>query len=780
MNKKKFPVIKRFAIRFLPVAVFILAVAVIVHINQRAQYVESVRSNELSMIYSDYITMTGWLESGIEDVSFLAGLVEKKMCRAGASPACMDDIADTFTTFAQENRNCVQVRLLSSQGQELVRINVEEGKASRVEKKQLQDKSGRDYFRDSKGIGKGVYVSAFDLNIEFGKISEPRLPVIRFMKNIFGRENEPLGVLVINLSGNSLLEFIKKTSESSFGWCGLANKSGGWLVAPERSLDWLFLFGEKSGYMMDTFPHEWELIRKGNSGQFTSGEGLFTYDTVKPSSFSSSFKHNVIFNENWKIIGMVDESNLVAPFSNVTIALFGLLYLMSGFFFWRMTVSTLESEKMREALEESERRFMDVADAAGEFIWETGPDGCFVFVTGRAGDILGYSAEELIGRSPFDFVDEESSWEVRKEFLDAAHNGNSFNGLVFKFVNREGRKLWLEFNGVPVFDAQGTVTGFRGATSDITAQQKALQDLTDRENMLQSISDSVQDALVLMDENGLVHFWNQAAESIFGYTSEEMLGESLRCCILEEDNEDISGTEEGADGVEGLFSRHGSFTVNVRRKTGKIFPAEVLLSPLRKDEQWWVVGTIRDVTERKEAEDKLRKLATTDPLTGLANRRHFMESAEEALERSLRYGHELSLMMMDIDFFKNVNDMYGHDAGDDVLKGLAAAGLKILRQIDVFGRIGGEEFSILLPDTGLEGARIVAERLRQEIEKTRMITRSGELTITVSIGVANLNEQTRSLEHLLKAADIGLYAAKHAGRNRVEIQISPDGSVEKK
>lgn len=453
------------------------------------------------------------------------------------------------------------------------------------------------------------------------------------------------------------------------------------------------------------------------------------------------------------------------------------LYLLSGFLFWRNTVALVKGEEVSAALRESEKRFMDVADAAGEFIWETGPDGCFVFVTGRAEDILGYSAEELIGRSPFDFVDEESSWEVRKEFLDAAHDGKSFSGLVFKFVNREGRKLWLEFNGVPVFDAEGVVTGFRGATSDISVQQRAMQSLQDREDMLQSISDSVQDALILMDENGLVHFWNPAAEKIFGYSTGDMIGESLQCCITAEDNTDMIEDEKGA-GVEDLFANYGSFTINVRRKNGTLFPAEVLLSPLRKDGKWWVVGTIRDVTERKEAEDKLRKLATTDPLTGLSNRRFFMESAEEALQRALRYERELSLLMMDIDFFKNVNDTYGHDAGDDVLKGFASAGLKILRNIDVFGRIGGEEFSILLPDTGLEGGKLVAERLRKEIETSRMYTRSGELSITVSVGVACLNEKTRSLEHLLKAADIGLYTAKHAGRNRVEVQLSPDGTVD--
>ncbi|CCO23681.1 sensor domain-containing diguanylate cyclase [Maridesulfovibrio hydrothermalis] len=778
VSKCSSTVLKYFLKRYLPVAVLILVISAGVLYTQRAQYVELVKDHEINLIKGDYIALSSWLASGIEDISLISGLVENRMIADGSFAEKYDDIAKIFSIFGQERRNCVQVRYISTKGKELVRINMDQGEALRVGSEFLQDKSDRDYFKDISNLGDGVYVSAFNLNEEFGKVVVPHAPVLRFAKKVFGDGGGELGSVIINLSGNDLLSVFSKASDESFGQVYFVNENGGWIVGPQESHNWRFLLGQKDGFMKDEFPEQWAIIAEESSGQFVGSNGLYTYTSLKEGSFAVPFSFKVKFKEDWKIISNVAKADLAVPWSNITLLLILFLYILSGFLFWRKTISVVEQEKVSAALKKSEKRFMDVADAAGEFIWETGPDGCFIFVTGRAQDILGYSSEELIGRSPFDFVDEESSWEVRKEFLDAAQNGKSFTGLVFKFVNRDGRKLWLEFNGVPVFDEQGVVTGFRGASSDISGQRKALQDLQDRENMLQSISDSVQDALVLMDEGGLVHFWNPAAEKIFGYTAGEMLGESLQCCILPEDNVDIEGGGEEGAGVNELLANYGSFTVNVRRKGGTVFPAEVLLSPLRKDEKWWVVGTIRDVTERKEAEDKLRKLATTDPLTGLSNRRFFMESSEDALQRSLRYERELSLLVMDIDFFKNVNDMFGHDAGDDVLKSLSAVGLKILRSIDVFGRIGGEEFAILLPDTRLEGAKLVAERFRKEIEQARMFTRSGELTITVSIGVATLNEKTRTLEHLLKAADIGLYAAKNAGRNRVEVQLSPEGSVD--
>lgn len=760
--------------RFFLVALLILGLSAWGILTQRSQFLDIVKTHEVDLVQTSVSTFSTWLESGVEYTSVLAGLVGGIMGDRAAKGKQYDDVAKIFSVFGLSCNGCVQLRFLSPQGMEMVRVNIADGNPVRVSGPYLQDKSDRGYFREARKINDEVYISSFDLNMEFGKVVIPYSPVLRLVKKVYSKDGTELGFLVMNFSGERLFRLFSVAMDESFGSIYLLNDSGGWIIGPDETYNWRFLFKEEQGRMQHELPKEWTEISGKDHGQFDAAGGVYTFSSLNGDSFKYLMRQDVVFNEGWKIVSRVPDESLIVPRRNLLVSLLAFLFVLVGYLFWRQTSTAVASEEIRNALEESEKRFVDIADAAGEFIWETGPDGSFVFVTGRAEDVLGYSAEELVGRSPFDFVDEESSWDVRKEFLDAAQFGHSFRGLVFKFVNRDGRKIWLEFNGVPLFDAEGTVVGFRGATSDISAQKKALQDLQDREDMLQSISDSVQDALVLMDENGLVHFWNPAAETIFGFSAEEMLGESLECCFHAEDN--ASPSTEGGDGkyVEGLLSSYGSFTVNVRRKGGEVFPAEVLLSPLRKDDQWWVVGTFRDVTERKEAEDKLRKLATTDSLTGLYNRRFFMESAEDAMERSRRYGHDLSLLMMDIDFFKNVNDSYGHDAGDDVLKGLAKTGLKILRNIDVFGRIGGEEFSILLPDTGLSGAAQVAERLRAEIEAEAMHTRSGLLNITVSIGVATYNDRTDSLEKLLKAADVGLYAAKEAGRNQVKVQLSPD------
>ena len=181
-----------------------------------------------------------------------------------------------------------------------------------------------------------------------------------------------------------------------------------------------------------------------------------------------------------------------------------------------------------------------------------------------------------------------------------------------------------------------------------------------------------------------------------------------------------------------------------------------------------MVISFRDITDRKLMEEKLRELATTDGLTKIFNRRHFLELANREFERAKRYNAPLTLLTVDVDHFKNINDSFGHDIGDQVLIRLAEIMTTTLRKLDVFGRIGGEEFAILLPETALAGAECVAERLRETVEKTSFITPKGLLHISVSVGIAQVTEASANLLDLLKASDSALYQAKENGRNRVE------------
>ncbi|HUA56687.1 MAG TPA: diguanylate cyclase [Candidatus Sulfotelmatobacter sp.] len=177
--------------------------------------------------------------------------------------------------------------------------------------------------------------------------------------------------------------------------------------------------------------------------------------------------------------------------------------------------------------------------------------------------------------------------------------------------------------------------------------------------------------------------------------------------------------------------------------------------------------TYADVSDLVQTAEKFEVLATTDALTGLHNRRHFDSAGAAEISRSRRYNRALSVMMIDADHFKQVNDTHGHDVGDEVLRALAEAARTSVRKTDVVGRLGGEEFAIALPETNDAIASQIAEKIRKRVGDAPIVTKAGPLRVTVSVGVASLDPAMTTFGELLKAADVALYIAKQNGRNRV-------------
>jgi diguanylate cyclase (GGDEF)-like protein len=180
--------------------------------------------------------------------------------------------------------------------------------------------------------------------------------------------------------------------------------------------------------------------------------------------------------------------------------------------------------------------------------------------------------------------------------------------------------------------------------------------------------------------------------------------------------------------------------------------------------------TYTDITDLARTADQLEKLATTDSLTGLANRRQFISLAENEIGRFYRYGRPVSMLLIDIDMFKAVNDRFGHDVGDRMIEHIATLCEENKRAPDVVARVGGEEFAILLPETDMENSRAVAERLRRKVAAAPLNVSGIQVPATISVGVSEFNAPMNGVSDLMKLADRMLYAAKRAGRNRV---VSP-------
>ncbi len=312
------------------------------------------------------------------------------------------------------------------------------------------------------------------------------------------------------------------------------------------------------------------------------------------------------------------------------------------------------------------------------------------------------------------------------------------------------------------------------ALRELEDRRKAEDALRENEYKLQSITDSSLDAVIMVNSNSKVVFWNPAAEKIFGYSMEEAMGRSILSLITPDIYLDL--VEYGIESLQRQTAAP-SFTkileAVAQDKQGREFPIELSLSTVKLNDSWHAVGTIRDITARKENEAKLQELARMDSLTKLYNRRYFIEIGLAELSRCKRHQREISLIMIDADKFKTINDTYGHFTGDKVLCSLARTCEETFRQEDIIGRIGGEEFAVLLPETSLEGAASVAERLRERIANKKIETDEGPIRMTISVGVtsgscADFSEDP--IRELMIEADKALYRAKENGRNRVEIQ----------
>lgn len=222
--------------------------------------------------------------------------------------------------------------------------------------------------------------------------------------------------------------------------------------------------------------------------------------------------------------------------------------------------------------------------------------------------------------------------------------------------------------------------------------------------------------------------------------------------------------------------RIDGFVMRMRRADGALFWGLVSLRPITFAGEHAVLISYTDITERKSMEEELHRLATTDPLTGILDRRRYLELSARELKRAARYAKDVSIIMIDIDHFKSVNDNYGHAVGDEVLRGFADSCRAMLRGQDLFGRLGGEEFALTLPETNAKEAREVADRLRQVVRDQPVWVDSQEVRFTVSIGITQ-GIVTDDMDTALRRADKAMYLAKSRGRDRVELATAGDAQA---
>ena len=425
------------------------------------------------------------------------------------------------------------------------------------------------------------------------------------------------------------------------------------------------------------------------------------------------------------------------------------------------TLCLLRAVRLDELVEDLAAYFDAAFDHAPIGMAICGADGRYVRVNDALCAMLGRTSDELIGTRDNELThpddrarDVELAWKILRGELDSVQ-------LEKRFVRPDGTDVWVIANMTYLRDDEGMGMAWVGQWQDVTAGRAIETELRRERDLSAAMLSAMHEGFCLIDDHTVLQV-NDAMCELVGWTREEIVGSRWPFLWVPDDQIDHQAATRAGWHLAG----HGETDDFVlRRKDGSRFHASITMAQATGPggESLGDVVTVRDVSERKRHEADLARQATHDQLTGLLNHRDFHERLREEIARCRRLGLPLSLAILDLDHFKQVNDEFGHPVGDCVLAEVGRRFRELTRSGEHIARVGGEEFAWILPGTDGAGAYAAAERARQAVERDPF-ERFGHLT--VSVGVCDLAEASDA-DELHRLADIALYWAKDHGRNIV-------------
>ena len=455
------------------------------------------------------------------------------------------------------------------------------------------------------------------------------------------------------------------------------------------------------------------------------------------------------------------------------------------------------------------RKLSQAVDQSANAIVITDVDGKIEYANPKFFEVSGYSLAEVLGKTPRILSSGEHSPEFYRNLWQTIKAGKVWRGEI-RNRRKDGSLYWEDSTITPVFDAAHKLVNFIAVKEDITARKvleesernqrqlaEALRDTSAALNgtlKLEEVLDRILEnagrlmifdaAMVLLIEGYSVRkiryrardtretvnhqdIGNTQANLINVPILQEMRETKQPCVIIDTELDPRWRANPGMGWIRSFISApitirgHVVGIINIMSATPGFF------TPEHSERLMAFAAQSAVAIENAQLFEQAYYLSVTDPLTELINRRYFFEVVQLEFERALRYKRTLSVMMVDVDHFKNINDTFGHAVGDLALREIAARIKRTIRTIDIVARFGGEEFIVLMPETNLAEACQVAERVRHAVSDTPIEKEAGSVIVTLSIGVAELTDKSINMDQLIKDADQALYEAKAAGRNRL-------------
>jgi diguanylate cyclase (GGDEF)-like protein/PAS domain S-box-containing protein len=373
--------------------------------------------------------------------------------------------------------------------------------------------------------------------------------------------------------------------------------------------------------------------------------------------------------------------------------------------------------------------------------------------------IFGYTREEIVGTSPYDSIIPPESHEFVHDVIRRVLETPGTVTVIGRNRTKDGRMLSCEWCCTAVRDAHGTALHVVSIVQDVT--ERLIAD--EKHRLWTSVLEQSGEGIMICDPQRRILVVNKAFERLTGFSAAEAVGQSP--AILRSGRQD---TEFYAQLWRELTATgHWAGEIWNRRKNGELYIEWLSLSMVNDAHgaASHYVGMFSDITVRKQAEDQVRRLAHYDVLTGLPNRSLLLDRLDQLIEISRRDTHKVGVMFIDLDRFKEVNDSLGHDAGDLLLQTIASRIIHILRRSDTVGRMGGDEFVVLLPELANSvDAAVTAQKLLDEVSAPLLLNEQ-QLSITASIGICVFPDDGTTVSELIRNADAAMYRAKSSGRD---------------
>ena len=412
--------------------------------------------------------------------------------------------------------------------------------------------------------------------------------------------------------------------------------------------------------------------------------------------------------------------------------------------------------------------FRGLLESAPDAMVIVDSDCQIVLVNHRTEKLFGYPREELLGHSVEMLIAtrfREDHAACRAAYSTRTQTRAIGTGLELCAQRKDGTEFAVEISLSPIETNDGVFVS--SAIRNITARKRGER----AASQFIAVVEASTDAIIGKDLEGRVVLWNQGAQRLYGYTEAEMCGKSISLLVPPGHDDDVPELIRRAQAGERIEEHE---TVRAR-KDGTQVDVSLTVSPIR-DRDGTVVGiaTIaRDISVRLRYQEQLRFLAEHDALTGARNRRQFEREVSDQVARARRYGERAALLFVDVDGLKQINDVYGHKAGDRALKEVAGAMRHRLRQTDVLARIGGDEFAVLLPYADVEQARAISTDLRRVTRTSGVTLDDGTtLSLSTSVGYALIDGDTNS-DEILAEADRAMYRDKTRSRDSVTGSAHP-------